>query len=95
MSSVVYVGSQAGLIAMPGQEKTKGGDQNSPFDYVVICTCGQNVGPLGRFVPNKDGLRTPFCVCDRMIVLDRNGQVLMEKVLSKAEIDKLFSRGAP
>lgn len=91
MSKIVFLGNQAGLVmdAEKAGKQAHSGDANSPYNYVVICTCGMNVGPLGRFSPNKDGLRTPLCACGRVIIIDRNGQIAGEKLLTKKELAKL------
>lgn len=73
MSKIAYVGSSAGLTY--GQE-VKTGDMNSPFDYLLFCSCEILLGPLGRFTPNADGLRTAYCMrCSRCTVIDKGGQV--------------------
>lgn len=80
MARIVYVGSRAGLRPK-GRTGPGGGDMNSPFDYLVFCHCdGENetlLGPLGRFQPNADGLRTPYCpLCEHAILIGRDGQII-------------------
>lgn len=78
MSKVVYEGSGSGLgRAVRGA----GGDTASPFDYMVYCSCEREgkatlLGPLGRFTPNADGVRSALCaVCSHVTVIDRHAQV--------------------
>jgi hypothetical protein len=71
MSQIRYDGEGAGL----GKELTNG-DRNNAANYTVICKCGVTLGPLARFMQNKDGDRSPFCpMCERLTIVDKNGQV--------------------
>ena len=79
MSKVVYEGHNAGLRSHG--MKGVGGNAASPFDYTVYCTCERegkptHLGPLGRFTPNQEGLRSVLChVCNHVTVIDEHAQV--------------------
>lgn len=83
MSKIVYVGFSAGLTV--GSE-VKAGNMNSPFDYVVYCSCEALLGPLGRFTANKDGIRTPWCPqCSHCTAIGKDGQI---KAVFKVDLSK-------
>jgi hypothetical protein len=71
MSHVRYDGEGAGLGR---RERT--GNAHDPANYTLICTCKKELGPLGRFLPNKDGHRTAYClVCKHITVVTKDGSV--------------------
>lgn len=71
MSHLRFDGEGAGLGR---QERT--GDHNNPANYTLICTCKKELGPLGRFLPNKDGHRSAYClVCKHITIVSKDGGV--------------------
>jgi hypothetical protein len=62
-----------------------GGDANSAADYMLVCSCEVDLGPLARFLPNAEGFRTAWCRrCDHVTIV-RGTQVL--KVMTLAELE--------
>ena len=42
--------------------RSESGDRNEPANYMLFCgSCHHELGPLGRFMANKDGIRSAFC----------------------------------
>jgi len=71
MSKLDFKGEGAGL----GKE-LRNGDRSNPFNYVITCGCGTELGPLGRFRANGEGVRTPYCpVCRHVTIVKADGQI--------------------
>ena len=70
MSSLRFDGKGAGLGFASAS-----GDRNSPFDYVLVCKCGVDLGPLGRFLPNADEVRTAECLLCACVTIVKGTQI--------------------
>jgi len=71
MSTLRFDGAGAGL------RRQLGGDNNSAYDYTVICQCKTELGPLGKFTQNEGGERSIYCpACKHLTVFNKDGQVL-------------------
>lgn len=70
MSRLRFDGQGAGL------NKQLGGNANSPTDYTLICKCEATLGPLAKFMPNKDGIRTALCPkCEHITTVDKDNAI--------------------
>lgn len=79
VSTLRFDGLGAGL----GKRSTSG-DRNDPVNYVLLCSCELELGPLARFLPNKDGYRTALCPrCDHVTIV-RGTQI--ERVVAASDI---------
>lgn len=79
MSKLRFDGAGAGL------GKRLGGDANSPADYMLICSCEVELGPLARFLENGEGFRSAWCTrCDHVTIV-RGTQVLRVIPLKELE----------
>lgn len=72
MSKIAFHGEGAGLGRIE-----KGGDANSPANYVLTCGCGLELGPIGGNRADDMGRRCIGCPrCQMATVVDKNGQIL-------------------
>ena len=72
------------------------GNQNSEYDYTLFCQCTVELGPLGRFRPNADGIRTVLCPeCDSMTIITKNGQIAKVVKIKKLEDQPIITPITP
>lgn len=96
MSKIQFMGQMAGLARPEDAKKKWSGDANSVFDYVVICKCDALIGPLGRFMPNPAGQRTPCCpICKHVTIIEKDGTISNVILLTQEALDKIIRHMAP
>lgn len=64
------------------------GDRNDPVNYMLICSCEVDLGPLGKWNPTPEGVVTVHCErCDLISFVEINGTPKVLRVVAKQEVE--------